>query len=423
MAALGLAALAIAAPAGAQLAQQEQQPATASEPGPPPPERAAREQELERLRAEQRKAAENAAKLAREAAALGQDRGRLSRALIETAGRLREIEPRIAVAEGRIKSLDANENSIRATLDGRRATIAELLAALQRMGRRPPPALLSRPEDALESVRTAIMLGAVLPEMRAEAQTLAGELGELVRVRRELAAEREELSRDLASLSEERQRLTLLIDERQKRQTEAEKALDIEKQRATALARQADSLKDLLAKLEQESTTRARPTPVPESGAGPAPPRLGPAIAFASAKGALPLPVNGIRLRVFGTADGVGGIEKGMSIAARPGAQVTAPCDGWVVYAGPFRSYGQLLILNAGGGYHVLLAGMDRISVDLGQFVLTGEPVATMGGAAKAAAIAIGSTQPTLYIEFRKDGVPVDPGPWWANSDSEKVRG
>jgi septal ring factor EnvC (AmiA/AmiB activator) len=110
-------------------------------------------------------------------------------------------------------------------------------------------------------------------------------------------------------------------------------------------------------------------------------------------------------------------------MASRAGAQVTAPCDGWVVYAGPFRSYGQLLILNAGGGYHVLLAGMERISVDLGQFVLTGEPVAVMGGGPQsAAAVATGSSQPVLYIEFRKDGSPVDPSPWWA-SDSEKVRG
>jgi len=82
------------------------------------------------------------------------------------------------------------------------------------------------------------------------------------------------------------------------------------------------------------------------------------------------------------------------------------------------------LILNAGGGYHVLLAGMERISVDLGQFVLTGEPVAVMGGGPQsAAAVAIGSSQPVLYIEFRKDGTPVDPSPWWAVTDNEKVRG
>src|SRR5207302_5888212 len=135
------------------------------------------------------------------------------------------------------------------------------------------------------------------------------------------------------------------------------------------------------------------------------PGRLAPAIAFASAKGMLPLPVNGVKIREFGAADRLGSTEKGLSIATRSGAQVTAPCDGWVVYAGPFRSYGQLLILNAGGGYHILLAGMERISVDLGRVVLTGDPVAAMGGGPQsAAAVATGSNQPVLYVEFRKDG-------------------
>jgi murein hydrolase activator len=141
------------------------------------------------------------------------------------------------------------------------------------------------------------------------------------------------------------------------------------------------------------------------------------------------IPVNGARIREFGGADGSGGTQKGLSIAARPGAQITAPCDGWVVYAGAFRSYGQLLILNAGGGYHVLLAGMERISVDLGQFVLTGEPVAVMGDASQAAgsqaypAATTVPKQPVLYVEFRKDGTPIDPGPWWATTEGEKVRG
>jgi septal ring factor EnvC (AmiA/AmiB activator) len=154
------------------------------------------------------------------------------------------------------------------------------------------------------------------------------------------------------------------------------------------------------------------------------PGRLAPAVAFASLRGRVPIPVNGVKLTEFGAPDGTGGAEKGVSIATRAGAQVTAPADGWVVYAGPFRSYGQLLILNAGNGYHLLLAGMDRISVDLGQFVLTGEPVAVMGNGSHIAAIlATGSSQPVLYIEFRKDGIPVDPGPWWAAGEGEKVRG
>jgi septal ring factor EnvC (AmiA/AmiB activator) len=141
-------------------------------------------------------------------------------------------------------------------------------------------------------------------------------------------------------------------------------------------------------------------------------------------KGRIQLPVNGVKIRDFGTPDSAGSAERGLSIATRAGAQVTAPADAWVVYAGPFRSYGQLLILNTGGGYHLLLAGMERISVDLGQFVLAGEPVAAMGtGSHIAAILATGSSQPVLYIEFRKDGAPVDPGPWWAAGEVEKVRG
>jgi septal ring factor EnvC (AmiA/AmiB activator) len=134
--------------------------------------------------------------------------------------------------------------------------------------------------------------------------------------------------------------------------------------------------------------------------------------------------VNGVRIRDFGVPDSLGGIEKGLSIATRAGAQVTSPCDGWVVYAAPFRNYGQVLILNAGDGYHVILAGMERISVNVGQFVLTGEPVAVMGsGSHVAATLTSGSSKPVLYVEFRKDGTPIDPSPWWAKSEGEKVRG
>ena len=197
------------------------------------------------------------------------------------------------------------------------------------------------------------------------------------------------------------------------------------------MAAQVDNLKDLIGKLEQnldpktrEAREAARSDQRPALSAFRDPGRLAPAVAFASLRGQVPIPVNGVKLKGFGAPDGNGGVEKGVSIATRAGAQVTAPADGWVVYSGPFRSYGQLLILNVGGGYHVLLAGMDRISVDLGQFVLAGEPVAMMGNGSQIAAILATSTsQPVLYIEFRKDGAPVDPGPWWAAGEGEKVRG
>ena len=378
--------------------------------------------ELERLRQEQRKVNEAEARLASELEAIGQDRRKLSQVLIDTATRLRAIEARIAGGEDRVKALDDSDRALGKALEKRRAVIGELLAALQRIGRKAPPALMVRPEDALQSVRTAIMLGAVLPEMRAEADGLASELTDLVRVRAALAEERENLARETAQLGEDRTRVTLLSDERQKRQTEAEKALDVERRRAAMLARQADTLTDLVAKLDRAPASRLG-DPAGERGTE-SQARLAPGVAFAAAKRLLPFPVNGTKIRSFGAPDGVGGTEKGLTLVTRSAAQVTAPCDGQVVYAGPFRSYGQLLILNAGGGYHVLLAGMERISVDLGQFVLTGEPVAMMGtGPQIASSAAMKANQPLLYVEFRKDSVPVDPSPWWTPPDSEKVRG
>lgn len=390
-----------------------------------------REGELQAAREAQRQSAEAEAALKREIEQIGADRRKLNEALIDTAAKLRSVEGKIAGTEERLKPLDANEQIIRKSLEGRRAVIGEVLAALQRIGHRPPPALIASPEDALQAVRTAMVLGAVLPEMRQQVDALARDLLGLVTVRKQIATEREQLNAEVASLNQERTRMGALIDERQRQEAEREKALAAERTRATDLARQVDNLKDLIAKLEQglDASTRAAREGARSDSRGALtalndPGRLAPAVAFASLRGRVPVPVNGVKLKEYGAPDGIGGVEKGLSIATRAGAQVTAPADGWVVYAGPFRSYGQLLILNVGGGYHVLLAGMERISVDLGQFVLTGEPVAMMGnGSHIAAVLATGSSQPVLYIEFRKDGAPVDPGPWWAAGEGEKVRG
>ena len=440
LATLGLLPLGLMAASAQSPRARPPAPADANRPASPPASLDTlkeRDEELEKLRAEQRRILENEAKLKHEIESIGDDRRKFNEQIIATAARVVDVGERAAQTQERLDVLDEKERTLRASLQERRGLIAEVLAALQRIGRQTPPALMIRAEDALQSVRSAMMLGAVLPEMRHQAEVLAADLTELVRLRTQISDERGRLARDLLVLVDDRQRLALFIIERQKRLAEAERTLGEERQHAAQLAVEAENLNQLIVKLEQGLDTASRAARSaarsgderkadgrPDLAALRDPGRLTPAIAFASAKGMLPLPVNGARIREFGAADGRGGTEKGLSIAARPGGQITAPCDGWVVYAGTFRNYGQLLILNAGGGYHVLLAGMERISVDLGQFVVTGEPVAAMGGGAQsAAAIAGGATQPVLYVEFRKDGVPVDPGPWWAANEGQKVRG
>jgi len=432
-------------PAGAQPAPARQAPgapAAMQAPATPSAPRQAdaeaikqRDQELDAIRADERVSAENQAKLRREIETIGEDRRTLNQQLIDTAARVRDVEASIDATRGRLKPLDAQETALRKSLDERRSAIVEILAALQRAGHQPPPALLVQPEDALKAVRTAITLGAILPDMRSQADAISGDLADLLTVRKAIVSENEHLAHDRDVFGREQLRMNLLIDERQKKQSQTEEALEAERARAAELARQADNLKDLIAKLESalDPATRnahAEARSIEEDATRPAlaalkdPGRLAPAVTFAAMRGHLQQPVNGAKIRDFGGSDGVGGTQKGQSIAAHAGAQITSPCDGWVVYAGPFRSYGQLLILNAGGGYHVLLAGMERISVDLGQFVLTGEPVAVMGGGSQvSAAGAARSKQPVLYVEFRKDGTPIDPSPWWATNEGEKVRG
>lgn len=438
-------------------ARAETPPQTApAEAAPVADEAAAKRQDLARIQGEIKLSDETLARLRREIQAIGADSEKLRQQLVDTGNRTHETEAKVLGAEARLASLDSNEDNIRVSLDSKRGLLTEVLASLQRMGRNPPPALLVSPNDALEAVRTAMLLGAVLPEMRQEMQALVADLKELARVRGEITAERDTLKQALITLAEQRTRTQLLVEERQKVLAQEQSTLASEQAHATALAQEAANLKDLIARMEREVAPAKRAADTADAAtSGPAgtqarpslaalqdPSRLTPAMPFDQAKGLLRLPVTGAVLRGFGADDGNGGAARGMTLSATPGASVTAPCDGWVVFAGRFRSYGQLLIINAGGGYHVVMAGMDRINVGLGQFVLTGEPVAAMGAGPssgspdnagsradlgmQATAAAFGGASsaglPALYIEFRKDGVSIDPTPWWANQ-GEKARG
>ncbi|GBD47005.1 murein hydrolase activator EnvC family protein [Methylopila sp. Yamaguchi] len=431
--ALGLGA-ALAAASGAFARAQDRPPPAVSE-----DQRKALDEKRDALRA----ADEERQRIAAEIEALKGERGKLQAALIDAAGAIRQREPQVAERETRIAEMAESERQLKASLLARRDVLAEVIAALQRMGRQPPPALLVRPNDALEAVRSAILLGAVVPDMRAEAESLGSDLREMSRLKAMMTDERDELAGELADLGRERARLAALMDERQRRLGARETDLAGETARAQAIARDVKDLEELVARVEQEVAGARAAAEAAQAAAAAGRPagdetrrkvdlaalhdatRLAPALPFAETRGMLPLPVAGQKLRDFGRPNGAGGAEQGLSLAARPGAPVTAPADGWVVYAGPFRSYGQLLILDAGGGYHILLAGMERITVGLKQFVLAGEPVAVMSGDPSGATptAAAGAQKSVLYVEFRKDGGSIDPTPWWAGVPGEKVGG
>lgn len=398
-----------------------------------PDDTTVRRNEFETVRQEIALSAERIDRLAAEIAAVKRDSASITAALIQAAKTDRKLADDIGEIGGRLDEARAREAAVRVSLASRSAVLAEVLAALQRMGLNPPPAILVAPDDALASVRSAILLGSVVPELREQTEILLADMTELRRAIATVEAERDRLSAALTNQAEQQRRLSMLLDVKSRMQAETETALAGEQRRAAELADRAESLKDLIAVLEEQAArrraeaeaARAEKTAASEREAQiaslPENNRELAALPFATLQKRLALPVTGRLRHRFGDRDDNGVVMHGDTVATQSGAIVTAPADGNVLYAGPFRSYGQLLILDAGGGYHIVLAGMSRINVALGRSVLAGEPVGAMGEARLASLTTATTGSPELYVEFRKDGKPVDPAPWWAERRSGRT--
>ena len=391
--------------------------------------------------------------LSQDLAALAEERAKLNSELIEAGKRVQASEAKLSETEAKLAELTEQVNVIQSSITERKEAIVKMLSAMQRIGRSPPPALVTRRDDALAVVRSAMLLADVFPELKYQADNLTRELEGLVTLENGIRDQRDAEKQESDRLGSERASLDRLLEEKRRASAQGEAELADIRRAAAEQAQAVTDLNELVAHLDEqiarveiaqydaeiaaERALRAREqqqalaTPDNESVveikpastrvAFASPDRLKPAQPFETAKGTLRLPAQGRRVKRFGDADVAGSTLKGMSLQTREEARITAPADGWVVYAGEFRSYGQLLIINAGGGYHVLLAGMSRIDVSLGQFVLAGEPIAVMGNSAPPSQGG-DSSRPVLYVEFRKDGRPIDPDPWWAEA-SEKVQG
>ena len=368
---------------------------------------------------------ERADELRGEIAEMEGDRTRQNAALIAAAQRVKLAEIEIGDIEQRLDDLIVSELEVRGRLDGADAEIANVLAALARISRNPPPALLVDPSDALGSARGALLISAILPQLQEKAATITADLTRLTQIKAQMLDEEELLRANFAVLEEEQLRIATLILARKQGVESMNEQLAAEEQEAVALAERAASLRDLIASLNERmnaASAAAEASTVPTLSreeievalANAA--RTEPAVPFDQARGWLTPPANGVTVVDYGANDGFGGVSHGVSIMTRAEAQVVSPADGWVLYKGPYLNYGQIVILNTGQNYTALLAGLDTVSVDIGQFVLMGEPVGTMGSRTigRMVTTTAGNSQPTLYIELRRDNEPIDPTGWWA---------
>lgn len=435
------------------------------------------EKALQKKRSDLDAAQSKAQALQQELAGLDAESEKLNAQLLETAALVQKSEGQLSAIEGRIGELDAQEKIVRGSLLQRHGQISELLAALQRMGRNPPPVLVTKREDALKMVRSAMLLSSAFPGLRDQASALSQKLDEYERVTKDIRQEGDRLRSETARLNEAHDKLKGLMEAKKLSLADRRQELVSVRNETAEISKNVSDLSDLIGKLDKtiadntnlghydaelkksppaasvtvvtppqdapaeqpavasdKETQVALQTPPPRlkpqiieiaphgGNFNANPGRIAPAIPFAQAHLKLPLPAQGRRVLAFGERTQYGANSKGIVIETRAGAQVTSPCDGWIVWAREFRSYGQVLIINAGDGYHVLLAGLSQFDVQPGQFVLAGEPVGSMGGTTKAEQAAGVSSAPVLYVEFQKDGRSIDPDPWWV-AGQQKVQG
>ena len=336
--------------------------------------------------------------------------------LVTTAASVLRLEAWLTGLEETLPRLESQERVAAAALAGRRDEVVRLLAALQRLARHPANGRILAMQDPVAMLRGRLLLGTAKPALDRDARDLAAELGQLASLRRLTARQRRQQDGAVRRLAEERRVLAGLVEIRSGRNSKQAEAGEATRSGAHTLTHQIQSIEELIDRLARaRHATRLRPEDLvptsPEPGAAPAAAHM---LVKKARAPASRLPASGPVIDHFGEPEDNGWTAQGVTIKTRSSAQVVAPRAGTVVFAEPFLGYGELLIIDHGEGYHVLLAGLERLDARVGDDLVPGEPIGVMGSDAGAA--------DRLYIELRRGGRPIDPLPW-LTENSDKVGG
>jgi murein hydrolase activator len=396
----------------------------AAQPARPTKEDIARQQ-MEQ--AEKARAAEQAAQQAATARAVAAaaEAQRLAADRIAAAEKLRTAEAATADAADKVDRLAARQRQVRVSLDARAETMQPLLPVIERLSLFPAETLLAVPGQPEDTLRGVLVLRGLARQLGEDAVVLRQEQARLVDATAAVQAEVPKLAAAQAQQQQQAAALERQFASARASQREAEGEAIEAARRAADNAAQADTLRGMLAALDSERRTAAaqarddaaRAERQKQADAATAararqaalerPAGAGTIASTAQPRGQLTAPVAGKIVRSWGDAT-AGGPASGISYQAPPEARVVSICSGHVVFAAPFRSYGLLLIVDCGGGYHAVLAGFDRLDVKVGQNVAAGEPVGVMPNWQPGAT----GERPTLYVELRRDSQPVNPAPW-----------
>lgn len=341
------------------------------------------------------------AELEEQSKKLGEDMKSTQKQLVGIAADVKKNEARLNELEKRMGDNRIEQDEIQARLKKDKNSIGNLVLALERLDRTPPEAILARPGAPLETAQSAMLLQSILPNIYGRAESLKKDLTRLDALLKELEEDQAEVKSTALALAAKQDEIGALLKRRKSLYSQTQ--TDIREQESTLreISARAKNLRDLVARIEQQEeefrtqalarereggeTVRAsalRATPIPKPGEAQ-------------------LPVSGLIRVGYKQTDDIGAESQGLTIEGRPGALVVSPMGGVVRYAGYFKNYGQIIIVEHQKDYHSLIAGLARIDTVVGQSVAAGEPVGTL---AKS-----GGERPTLYYELRLDGEPVNP--------------
>tara|TARA_Y100000590_G_scaffold465952_1_gene639776 strand:- start:400 stop:1605 length:1206 start_codon:yes stop_codon:yes gene_type:complete len=359
---------------------------------------------LERLREIERAINENKRKnevLKKTTAELNQDIRELRSTLIESASKTIYQEQLVTNIEQKISQYKTMQKNLIKNLEQKKSTINYTIISLQKLSRIPKITFIWDQENLNNYVHRSILLASIMPQLYQEAEILESRLTAIKNISTEILNQKNNLNSATTIMERERIALDRLI---RRKAALRQKTINETKETKIQITKLAKSARDLRSLLESLNTNEKKRKSIKPTSLTP---KYRP---FSVTKGRLPMPTGGIVTKYFGEIDDMGLISRGITIRTRDFARVIAPHDGQIVFAGPFRKYGKLLIISHGEEYHTLLAGFASLNVIVGQWILAGEPVGTMGKHKN-------EQKQYLYLELRHKGNPVDPSYWLSISN------
>lgn len=377
--------------------------AHAQESTPKPAQHPAHELEVKKAQAQKKKA-----ELESQAKEINADMAQTQNDLVAIAAKVKKNEEKLSDLDKKIETGRKEQSDIEKRLRHDKSSIGDLVLALERLNRTPPEAIIARPGAPLETAQSAMLLQSILPDIYTRAERLKKDLDRLQVLVATLEKDQEEVKATAADLAGKQKEMSALLEKRKNIYAKTQKDIQLSDSALREIATQAKNLQDLVALIEkrkkeeeQERTNVAsagteniiedneivrvlRPTPIPKTGASQ-------------------LPVSGVIRTGYKQTNDIGAESQGLTIESRAGALVVSPMGGVVRYAGYFKNYGKIIIVEHEKDYHSLIAGLAKIDTVVGQSVAAGEPIGSLSKTSSDGG------NPSLYYELRLNGEPVNP--------------